>query len=175
MYRTHSQISKKKLKILLVNQEESVSMPSILTPSSTLIQSLVLHERTLDVVRAVTRDEAGGKATEKADKRNMYLLREGGTFIRGFFTPSSVDTTSAAILPNSPAAEALTPPEIERRTASFNARRALPTSNPSLFVPTTCLSIRQIPIFVTGRMIKRLTIHALRESEGEVKKGGRRG
>jgi nucleolar protein 4 len=61
-------------------------MPSILTPdpSSTLAQNLVLHGRTLDVVRAVTRDEAGKlkeageKMREKADKRNMYLLREGG-------------------------------------------------------------------------------------------------
>jgi len=90
------------------------------------------------------------------------------------YTPSSVDTTSAVILPNSPAAEALTPPEIERRTASFNARRALLKSNPSLFVSKTRLSIRQIPIFVTERMIKRLGIHALREFEGEVKKGERR-
>jgi nucleolar protein 4 len=38
----------------------------------------------LDVVHAVTREEAdklkeaGEKAREKADKRNMYLLREGG-------------------------------------------------------------------------------------------------
>jgi nucleolar protein 4 len=62
------------------------SMPSILTPdpSASSAQSLVLHGRTLDVVRAVTRDQAvqlkaeGEKAREKADKRNMYLLREGG-------------------------------------------------------------------------------------------------
>lgn len=61
-------------------------MPSILTPdpSSSLAKSLVLHGRTLDVVRAVTRDEAGRlkdegeRRREKADKRNMYLLREGG-------------------------------------------------------------------------------------------------
>ena len=44
----------------------------------------MLHGRTLDVVHAVTREdagklkEAGEKAREKADKRNMYLLREGG-------------------------------------------------------------------------------------------------
>ncbi len=64
------------------------SMPSILTPdpSSSLAQSLVLHGRTLDVVRAVTRDEAGKlkeegeRRREKADKRNMYLLREGGMY-----------------------------------------------------------------------------------------------
>ncbi|TRM60708.1 hypothetical protein BD626DRAFT_503600 [Schizophyllum amplum] len=61
------------------------SMPSLLTPdpSSSLAQSLVLHGRTLDVVRAVTRDTAdklrdeGLKRREKADKRNAYLLREG--------------------------------------------------------------------------------------------------
>ena len=63
-------------------------MPSILTPdpSASFARSLVLHGRTLDVVRAVTRDEAnklkeeGERAREKADKRNMYLLREGGSF-----------------------------------------------------------------------------------------------
>jgi len=62
-------------------------MTSLLTPdpSASLAQSLVLHGRTLDVVTAVTRDqavkmkEANEKAREKADKRNMYLLREGGT------------------------------------------------------------------------------------------------
>jgi len=61
-------------------------MPSLLTPdpSAASAQSLVLHGRTLDVVRAVTREEAvrlkeeGERAREKADKRNMYLLREGG-------------------------------------------------------------------------------------------------
>jgi nucleolar protein 4 len=61
-------------------------MASILTPdpSAPSAQSLVLQGRTLDVVRAVTREEAGKlkeaheKAREKADKRNIYLLREGG-------------------------------------------------------------------------------------------------
>ena len=61
-------------------------LPSILTPdaSSSLARSLVLYGRTLDVVRAVTRDvagrlkEEGERMREKADKRNMYLLREGG-------------------------------------------------------------------------------------------------
>ena len=55
-------------------------------PSSTLANDLVLHGRTLDVVRAVTKDEAGKlkeqgeKARQKADKRNMHLLKEGGTY-----------------------------------------------------------------------------------------------
>jgi nucleolar protein 4 len=67
-------------------------LPSILTPdpSSSLAQSLVLHGRTLDVVRAVTRDEAGKlkedgeKRREKADKRNLYLLREGGEWFTSY-------------------------------------------------------------------------------------------
>jgi nucleolar protein 4 len=141
------------------------TLPSILTsdPSSTLAQSLVLHGRTLDVTRAVTREEAGKlkeegeKRREKADKRNLYLLREG------------------VILPNTPAAESLTPAEIERRTSSFNARRTLLRSNPSLFISKTRLSIRQIPTFVTERVLKRLAVHAVRAFESEVKKGLRTG
>jgi nucleolar protein 4 len=72
------------------------AMASILAPdpSAASAQSLVLHGRTLDVVHAVTRDEAGKlkeageKARQKADKRNLYLLREGGKlhclFVFGF-------------------------------------------------------------------------------------------
>ncbi|KAJ6500383.1 hypothetical protein C8R45DRAFT_1210184 [Mycena sanguinolenta] len=138
-------------------------LPSILTPdpSSTLARSLVLHGRTLDVVRAVTRDvagklkEDGERKREKADKRNMYLLREG------------------VILPNTPAADTLTPAEIERRTTSYNARRTLLKSNPALFISKTRLSIRQIPIFVTERLLKRLAIHAVRAFQDDVKSGAR--
>ncbi|KAF8962114.1 hypothetical protein BDZ97DRAFT_1826443 [Flammula alnicola] len=139
----------------IVPKKNPFSLPSILTPdpSSSLAQSLVLHGRTLDVVRAVTRDVAGKlkedneRMREKADKRNMYLLREG--------------------------AENLTPAEVERRTSSFNARRALLKSNPSLFISKTRLSVRQIPIFVTERMLKRLTTHAVKTFNGEVKQGSR--
>ncbi|KAJ7702426.1 hypothetical protein B0H17DRAFT_1176243 [Mycena rosella] len=136
-------------------------LPSILTPdpSSTLARSLVLHGRTLDVVRAVTRDvagklkEDGERKREKADKRNMYLLREG------------------VILPNTPAADSLTSTEIERRTSSYNARRTLLKSNPSLFISKTRLSVRQIPIFVTERLLKRLAMHAVRAFQDDVKAG----
>ncbi|KAF8882138.1 hypothetical protein BD779DRAFT_1544163 [Infundibulicybe gibba] len=142
-----------------VPKKNPFTLPSILTPdpSSSLAQSLVLHGRTLDVVRAVTRDEAGKlkeageKQREKADKRNMYLLREG------------------VILPNTPAAATLTPTEIERRTASFNARRTLLKTNPSLFISKTRLSVRQIPLFATERLLKRLAIHAVRAFEEDVK------
>ncbi|KAJ6606609.1 hypothetical protein DFH09DRAFT_1242093 [Mycena vulgaris] len=140
-------------------------LPSILTPdpSSTLARSLVLHGRTLDIVRAVTRDvagklkEDGERKREKADKRNMYLLREG------------------VILPNTPAADTLTSTEIERRTSSYNARRTLLKSNPSLFISKTRLSVRQIPIFVTERLLKRLAMHAVRAFQDDVKAGSRAG
>ncbi|KAF9050815.1 hypothetical protein BDZ89DRAFT_1057238, partial [Hymenopellis radicata] len=140
-------------------------LPSILTPdpSSSLAQSLVLHGRTLDVVRAVTRDEAGRlkeegeRRREKADKRNMYLLREG------------------VILPNSPAAQTMAPAELERRSSSFNARRTLLNSNPSLYVSKTRLSIRHIPVFVSERVLKRLALYAAREFDKEVKNKARNG
>ncbi|EKM74992.1 hypothetical protein AGABI1DRAFT_47085, partial [Agaricus bisporus var. burnettii JB137-S8] len=140
-------------------------LPSILTPdpSASLAQSLVLHGRTLDVVRAVTRDQAsklkedGEKARQKADKRNMYLLKEG------------------VILPNSPLAKDLAPADLERRTNSHNARRALLKSNPSLYISRTRLSVRQIPLFVTERVLKRLALHAVRAFESEVKEGSRVG
>ncbi|TFK93384.1 RNA-binding domain-containing protein [Polyporus arcularius HHB13444] len=146
-----------------VTKKNPFTLPSLLTPdpSASMAQNLVLHGRTLDVSRAVTRDEAsklkeaGERQREKADKRNLYLLREG------------------IILPNTPAAESLPPAEVEKRTQSFNARRALLRSNPSLFVSRTRLSIRQLPLFVTERMLKRLAIHAIRAFEAEVKAGKR--
>jgi nucleolar protein 4 len=76
-------------------------------------------------------------------------------------------------MPNTPAAENLTPAEVERRTSSFNARRALLKSNPSLFISKTRLSVRQIPIFVTERMLKRLTTYAIKAFNTEVKQSAR--
>ncbi|CAL1711096.1 unnamed protein product [Somion occarium] len=141
------------------------TLPSLLTPdpSASMAQNLVLQGRTLDVIRAVTRDEAGKlkeageRQREKADKRNLYLLREG------------------LILPNTPAAQLLSATEVENRTQSFNARRALLRSNPSLYVSRTRLSVRQLPLFVSERMLKRLAIHAVRAFQAEVKAGTRTG
>ncbi|KAF9787823.1 hypothetical protein BJ322DRAFT_1105870 [Thelephora terrestris] len=138
-------------------------LPSILTPdpSSSLAQGLVLNGRTLDVVRAVTRDEAtklkeeGERKREKADKRNAYLLREG------------------VIMANSPVADLIPAEELEKRMNSFNARRNLLRTNPSLYVSKTRLSVRQIPVGVTEYMLKRLANYAVREFEEEVTKGER--
>jgi nucleolar protein 4 len=64
----------------------TMNMPSLLTvdPSAGIAKNLVLKGRTLDVARAVERGEAGKLLSEgvrkrrKEDKRNLYLLREGG-------------------------------------------------------------------------------------------------
>lgn len=92
-----------------------------------------------------------------ADKRNTYLMREG------------------VIFPNSPAAEGLPESEIEKRQASFNSRKALLRGNPSLYISKTRLSIRQLPLFVTDRTLKRLAIHAVKTFDKEVADGEREG
>lgn len=79
------------------------------------------------------------------------------------------------ILPNTPAAETLSSVEVQKRTDSHNARRALLGSNPSLYVSKTRLSIRQIPTYVTERMLKRLTTHAIQAFDEEVALGSRAG
>jgi nucleolar protein 4 len=79
------------------------------------------------------------------------------------------------ILPNAPAAETLPSVEIQKRTDSYNARRALLASNPSLYVSKTRLSIRQIPTYVTERMLKRLATHAIQTFDEEVALGSRAG
>jgi nucleolar protein 4 len=132
-------------------------------------------------VRAVTRDQAGKlkdegeKRREKADKRNLYLLREGGKVDFIVITVIFVNQNSPVILPNTPAASTIPPVELEKRTNSFTARRTMLRTNPSLYVSKTRLSVRQIPLFVTERTLKRLALHALRTFKDEVKKGERDG
>ena len=76
---------------------------------------------------------------------------------------------TTVIFPNSPAASNLPAAEVEKRQDSFNARRALLRSNPSLYISKTRLSIRQLPLFATDRTLKRLAIHAARAFDDEVK------
>ncbi|KAF8192913.1 hypothetical protein BJ912DRAFT_1057648 [Pholiota molesta] len=108
----------------IVPKKNPFSLPSILTPdpSSSLAHSLVLHGRTLDVIRAVTRDVAArGRSTH-------FLMTYRPTDI----ISSSYHAQYTALKLDSS--------EVERRTSSFNARRALLKSNPSLFISKTRLS-----------------------------------
>lgn len=77
------------------------------------------------------------------------------------------------ITANSPAADSLPTEELEKRTNTFNARRNLLKTNPSLYVSKTRLSVRQIPTGVTEYMLKRLANYAIREFEDEVGRGER--
>ncbi|KAL4401449.1 RNA recognition motif-containing protein [Malassezia pachydermatis] len=139
------------------------SVPSVITadPSAPLVARFTLHGRVLHVVRAVTRETAGQleesarKLREKGDKRNTWLLREGVPF------------------PNTPLAASLSETEIERRMRSFSIRRAQLGANPSLHVSKTRLSVHQLPLFVSNKMLKRLALHALRKFGDEVKAGER--
>lgn len=79
------------------------------------------------------------------------------------------------IFPNSPAAASLPQAELEKRQEAFNARRTLLRSNPSLYISKTRLSIRQLPLFVTDRTLKRLAIHAIRTFDAEVTEEKREG
>ena len=87
----------------------------------------------------------------------MYLMREG------------------VIFANTPAAATLPDAEVDKRVTSFNTRRSLVNSNPSLYISKTRLSLRQLPPFATDRLLKRLAIHATREFEDEAKEGTRKG
>jgi nucleolar protein 4 len=90
----------------------------------------------------------------------------------GFFWGFTPETEILlVILPNAPAAETLPSVEVQKRTNSYNARRALLNSNPSLYVSKTRLSIRQIPTFVTERMLKRLATHAIQAFDEEAVSG----
>ncbi|CAO1629105.1 unnamed protein product [Sympodiomycopsis kandeliae] len=138
---------------------------SVLTadPSAPLTASFNIRGRILNVIPAVERKEAdslsvaGQKARQKQDKRNTYLMREG------------------VPLPNTPLAEQLSgnENEIERRLASFSQRRSQLSVNPSLYISKTRLSIRQLPLFATDRMLKRLAIHAIKTFKSEAKEGKR--
>lgn len=62
---------------------------------------------------------------------------------------------------------------MQKRTDAFNARKTLLKSNPSLYISKTRLSIRQLPLFATERILKRLAIHAIRQFDAEVTSGER--
>ncbi|MBW0491415.1 hypothetical protein O181_031130 [Austropuccinia psidii MF-1] len=138
-------------------------LPSLLQPdpSSSLAAQLTLHGRVLGVSEAVSREQAEklridrDKLGEGKDKRHLFLMREG------------------VIFPNSYEAKALLPADLSARQQSFDERKALLRSNLSLFISYTRLSIRQIPLYVSERCLKRLARHALSQWRKEVKTGQR--
>ena len=144
-------------------QKNPFSAPSVLTadPSAPLTSSLNLHGRMLLVSLAVERStaeslaDANKSAREKKDKRNTHLMREG------------------VPLPGTSLAREMSEKEKEKRLANFSIRKNQLSKNPSLFISKTRLSIRQLPLFVSNKMLKKLGIYAVREFDGQVKRGER--
>ncbi|KAI8599397.1 hypothetical protein EDD21DRAFT_161376 [Dissophora ornata] len=126
-----------------------------------LAVKFTLNGRVLNVVRAVDKTsavnllEAGQHKREREDRRNLYLMREG------------------VIFPDSPAAAAILPGELSKRQASFSARRALLARNPSLFISKTRLSIRNLPLKMDEKELRKLGVQAIQKFKNEVKDGKR--
>jgi nucleolar protein 4 len=77
------------------------------------------------------------------------------------------------IFPNSDEAKNLHPADLAARQQSFDQRKALLRSNLSLYISFTRLSLRQLPLYVSERCLKRLARHALDQWRKEVKAGKR--
>lgn len=126
-----------------------------------LALKFTLNGRVLNVVRAVDKKsavtllEAGQQKREREDRRNLYLMREG------------------VIFPDSPAAKSILPGELAKRQASFSARRALLARNPSLYISKTRLSIRNLPIKMDEKDLRKLGVQAIQKFKNEVKDGKR--
>ncbi|KAF9307095.1 RNA recognition motif-containing protein [Mortierella antarctica] len=126
-----------------------------------LAVKFTLNGRVLNVVRAVDKTsatnllEAGQHKREREDRRNLYLMREG------------------VIFPDSPAAASILPGELSKRQASFSARRALLARNPSLYISKTRLSIRNLPLKMDEKELRKLGVAAIQKFKNEVKDGKR--
>ncbi|KAG8533407.1 uncharacterized protein KY384_002190 [Bacidia gigantensis] len=110
----------------------------------------ILDNRTLLISRAVDRVEAARLAVSNAqqqsvrenDKRRTYLLSEG------------------TISSNHPLYQNLSPPEIRMREESAKQRRKLISSNPTLHLSLTRLSVRNLPRSITSQGLKALAREA---------------
>ncbi|KAG0378541.1 RNA recognition motif-containing protein [Mortierella sp. AD032] len=122
-----------------------------------LALKFTLNGRVLNVVRAVDKTsavsllQAGQQKREREDRRNLYLMREG------------------VIFPDSPAAKSILPGELSKRQASFSARRALLARNPSLYISKTRLSIRNLPLKMEEKDLRKLGVQAIQKFKNEVK------
>lgn len=79
----------------------------------------------------------------------------------------------SVILPDSPLAATLVPADLQARQESFEARRGLLRTNPSLYISRSRLAIRQIPLFVSEGMLRRLAGWAIKAFNTDVKAGKR--
>ncbi|KAI9096918.1 hypothetical protein DFS34DRAFT_621925 [Phlyctochytrium arcticum] len=125
--------------------------------------AFVVDGRFLNLSLAVERSEANklaedGKIRRRAeDQRNLYLMREG------------------VIYPESEAAKAMSPTELEKRQDSFAQRKRLLAINPNLYISRTRLSIRNLGLKVDDKELKRVALIAIKKFWDEVNSGERDG
>ncbi len=120
-----------------------------------------LDGRVLQVSKALTREDAGRRAEEASqkrdirdrDKRRLYLLSEG--------------TISAS----SPLYTQLGKAEIDFRESSAKQRQRLIKSNPNLCLSLTRLSVRNIPRGIGSKELKALAREAVVGFAADVKAG----
>lgn len=128
-------------------------------PSSSLASQLTLHGRVLNVLPALSRDDAAelqGASLHPArqkDRRNLYLLREG--------------------LPPPSNPHHLPQAELNIRQQSYSTRAQILKSNPSLYLSQTRLSIRRLPLWIGDKELKLLGRLAVQHFDKEVKAGKR--
>jgi nucleolar protein 4 len=137
---------------------------SVLTPelASDLAAKFTLDGRLLSLEIAVDRKQAD-KLTQdrlkerqmKEDKRNTYLLYEG------------------VIKPDSEAAKALSEKELGVRQQSFKDRKRLLSINPNLYISKTRLSIRNLPLSVDDKRLKKVGIDSVKVFRAHMKSGKR--
>ena len=79
------------------------------------------------------------------------------------------------ITPSSSIAHTLSPADLSARVDSYNSRRNMLNSNPSLYMSKTRLSVRQLPRWVTEGVLMRLAKHAISSLKKEVRECTREG
>jgi nucleolar protein 4 len=84
-----------------------------------------------------------------------------------------IEPIHIAIFRNSDQGAHLHAHDVEARQNSFDARKTLLRSNPSLYISRTRLSLRQLPLFATDGLVRRLANWAAKQFEKEAKAGTR--
>ncbi|KDN44255.1 hypothetical protein K437DRAFT_290983 [Tilletiaria anomala UBC 951] len=140
--------------------------------SAPLAASLSLHGRLLSIAPALKREDAQAReasaiaARQKGDKRNTWLLREGVPFPNSPLAGRLGGSSEGAGATKGTA-------EIDKRLQSFTVRRKQLETNAALFVSKTRLSVRNLPLFVTDKVLKKLALHSVKEFGREAKAGER--
>ncbi|XP_064596036.1 LOW QUALITY PROTEIN: RNA-binding protein 28-like [Liolophura sinensis] len=115
---------------------------------------IVLDGRKLNVILAVSRQDAArlkqeNQTKEKDDKRNLYLAREG------------------LIRPGTLAAEGLSKGDLDMRLKVENVKRQK-LKKPNIFISTTRLCIRNIPVKTTDKELKKIFQQAAGDRKAQV-------